>query len=111
MVGSSSHTSILSEKDIPGASLDGRKPENLKVAELKCWLVCRGAPVKGKKVDLVARCATSLHFTHFIYWHFTMYLCRVNAYIKYGLDKDISNPYGSATPADPSSSASVGTTP
>jgi hypothetical protein len=30
-------------------SLDGRKPENLKVAELKFWLACRGAPVKGEK--------------------------------------------------------------
>ena len=40
-----------------------------------------------------------------------MYLCRVNAYIKYGLDKDVCNPYGGATPTDPSGSASIGTTP
>ena len=45
----------LREKDIPGASLNGRDPGELKVPELKRWLVCRGAPQKGKKVDLVAR--------------------------------------------------------
>ena len=43
------------EKDFPGASLNGRKPEQLKVPELKNWLACRGAPTNGKKEDLVAR--------------------------------------------------------
>ena len=38
----------------PGTSLHG-KPENMKVAELKCWLSSRGMPTKGKKADLVAR--------------------------------------------------------
>ena len=42
------------EEDVPGASLNGRKPE-LKVPELKNWLACRGAPTKGKKADLVAQ--------------------------------------------------------
>ena len=46
---------ILREKEIPGASLDGRDPSESKVPELKRWLACRGAPQKGKKADLVAR--------------------------------------------------------
>ena len=62
MASSSTHGLILSEKDIPGASLDGRKPENLKIAELKFWLACRGAPLKGKNADLVARYTTPLYF-------------------------------------------------
>ena len=47
-------------EDLPDASLNGRKPENLKVKELKQWLTCRGASVKGKKCDLVAITNTSL---------------------------------------------------
>ena len=35
--------SKLKEADIPGASLEGRAPEALKIAELKFWLRCRGA--------------------------------------------------------------------
>ena len=45
----------LQEKDIPGASLCDRDPSELKIPELKRWLACRGAPLKGKKADLVAR--------------------------------------------------------
>ena len=45
----------LSEKDIPGAALNGRNPETLTIPELKRWLQCRNASVKGKKADLVAR--------------------------------------------------------
>ncbi len=45
----------LTENDVPGASLRGRKPEELKIPELKLWLNCRGAPTKGKKADLVER--------------------------------------------------------
>ena len=43
------------EDDLPGASLNGRRPENLKVKELKQWLPCRGVSVKGEKCDLVVR--------------------------------------------------------
>ena len=32
---------ILTEDDIPGASLQNRKPESLKNEELKRWLKCR----------------------------------------------------------------------
>ena len=44
----------LSEADVPGASLNGRRPEALKVAELKLWLACRGAPTKGNNDDVRA---------------------------------------------------------
>ena len=48
---------ILMENDIPGASLLGRKPEELKISELKFWLKCRGDPGKGlkTKAELVKR--------------------------------------------------------
>ena len=39
---------LLTEADIPGASLDGKCPSELKVVQLKQWLACRGAPVNGK---------------------------------------------------------------
>ena len=45
----------MHQDDVPGASLDGRNPERLKILELKHWLLCRGASTKGKKADLVAR--------------------------------------------------------
>lgn len=40
----------LCEKDVPGAALAGRNPSDLKVVELKRWLMCRGASVRGKKL-------------------------------------------------------------
>jgi len=48
---------VLTENDIPGASLLGRKPEELKNEELKFWLKCRGDPAKGlkTKAQLVKR--------------------------------------------------------
>ena len=50
------HTSsYLSEKDVPGASLNGRDTAVLTVPQLKHWLQCRNASTKGKKADLVAR--------------------------------------------------------
>ena len=45
----------LSEMDVPGASLNGRKFSSLKIPKLKRWLQCRRAPTVGKKADLVAR--------------------------------------------------------
>ena len=49
--------SSLSKEDIPGASLLGRKPSELKNEELKFWLRCRGDPGKGlkTKAELVKR--------------------------------------------------------
>ena len=49
--------SILTEADIPGASLRGRKPSELKNEELKFWLRCRDDPAKGlkTKAELVRR--------------------------------------------------------
>ena len=43
----------LHEEGIPGASLNGRKPSDLHVVELKHWLKCRGATTSGRKQDLV----------------------------------------------------------
>ena len=45
----------ICEEDIPGTSLNGRKPEELKVSVLKYWPACRGAPTTGRKADLVAQ--------------------------------------------------------
>ena len=47
----------LSEMDVLGASLEGKRPEELKVPQLKQWLLCRGALTKGKKADLVEQYA------------------------------------------------------
>ena len=47
--------SCLTEKDIPGASLNGKDPVVLTIPQLKRWLLCCNASTKGKKDDLVAR--------------------------------------------------------
>ena len=39
---------ILSENDEPGASINRRKPEELTIPQIKRWLQCRKASVKGK---------------------------------------------------------------
>lgn len=44
---------LITEKEVPGASLNSRRPEQLKVPELKLWLNCRGAPTKGKRQNLL----------------------------------------------------------
>ena len=48
---------ILTEDDIPGASLASRNPSSLKNEELKFWLRCRGDSLKGlkTKAQLVKR--------------------------------------------------------
>jgi len=46
---------LLTEADIPGASLDGKAPTELNIPQLKRWLACRGAPVNGKKPELIQR--------------------------------------------------------
>lgn len=40
---------ILTEDDIPGASLAGRNPSSMKNDELKFWLRCHGDSLKGLK--------------------------------------------------------------
>ena len=40
---------VLTENDIPGASLVGCKPSELKNDTLKFWLKCRGDNAKGLK--------------------------------------------------------------
>ena len=37
---------FLTENDITGASLPGRKPAKLKISEIKFWLICCGDAVK-----------------------------------------------------------------
>ena len=48
---------ILTESDIPGASLSGRNPSCLKTDDLRFWLKCRGDSLKGlkTKAQLVKR--------------------------------------------------------
>ena len=54
---STTRVAVLTEEDIPGASLHGRKPSELKNDELKFWLQCRGDRAKGlkTKAELVKR--------------------------------------------------------
>jgi len=46
---------MLTESDIPSASLNRKSPSQLTLAQLKRWLACRGAPVSRKKSDLIER--------------------------------------------------------
>ena len=46
---------MLCEDDIPGSSLNGKNPKQLNIQQLKRWLACRGAPVSGKKPELIER--------------------------------------------------------
>lgn len=41
------------ETDVPGASLNGKKPCQLTIARLKCWLACRGAPLSRRKPEFI----------------------------------------------------------
>ena len=52
-----SSSTFLTEYDIPGTSLLGRKPEELKISELKFWLKCCRDTGKGlkTKAELVKR--------------------------------------------------------
>ena len=55
---------ILTEDDIPGASLAGRTPSLLKNEELRFWLRCRGDSLKEHKTKalLVKRYAQCIDF-------------------------------------------------
>ena len=55
---------ILTEDDIPGASLAGRNPSSLKNEELRFWLRCREDSLKGLKTKalLVKRYAQCIDF-------------------------------------------------
>ena len=46
---------LFDELDIPGASLNGKKPCQLNVTQLKRWLACCGAPLSGRKPELIER--------------------------------------------------------
>ena len=56
-----SNPTFLAENDIPGASLLGRKPEELKISELKFWLKCRGDA--GTRLKTKAERSAWLHTT------------------------------------------------
>ena len=47
---------FLTKQKFQERRFNGRRPEQLKIPELKLWLACRRAPRKGKKADLVERC-------------------------------------------------------
>jgi len=52
LVGDESESMLgLTERDIPGVSLNGKNPTELSVTQLKRWLICQGAPVGGKKPE------------------------------------------------------------
>ena len=46
---------LFDEMDIPGASINGKKPCQLNVTQLKWWFACRGAPLSGRKPELIER--------------------------------------------------------
>ena len=46
---------ILTEDDVPGASLKGRKTEQFENDELKRWLKRRGASVSGTRMQLLQK--------------------------------------------------------
>ena len=60
---------LLTENEIPGASLQGRKPAEMKKADLLFWLRCRGDSCKGMtvKAQLVKR-YVSVKFLMLLYW-------------------------------------------
>ena len=97
-----SATSLLEENDIPGASLRGRKPSELKNEDLKSWLKCRGDPAKGlkTKAELVKRWEmTSFPFAYVTcksfsspFWSAFYAFLRVEGYIRSGRDKIIVDP-------------------
>ena len=79
----------ISKLDIPGTSLNGRNPADLTIPQLKQWLKCRNAPMKGKKADLVpryisfhnvAQCANLANESYRL-WNNTASFHRVQAYI------------------------------
>ena len=46
---------LMTESDIPGASLNGKDPSELNLVQLRRWLACRGTPTAGKKPELIER--------------------------------------------------------
>ena len=61
------------EADIKGASLCGWNPGDLKVPELKRWLLCQWDSIRGKKADLVARYVVTVHDYIYIYIYIYIY--------------------------------------
>ena len=63
----------LTEDDVPGAFLKGRKAEQLKNDELKCWLKCRGVSVSGTRMQLLTKvnikCVQCFFIPGLLFWH------------------------------------------
>ena len=53
---------FLKEEDVPGSSLAGRNPAQLKNEELRFWVKCRNDPAKGlrTKAQLVKQHETTI---------------------------------------------------
>ena len=90
---------MIMSTEVAGASLQGRKPKDLKVQELKRWLLCRKASTRGLKADLVARYVTYVSRC-FVIINITDSF-RVESYIRNGWDGCIVDPDA------PSSAAAV----
>ena len=56
----------MSEEDIPGSTLSGRKPSALKNSKLKFWLQCHSDSCKGlkTKAPLVKRQVNKMAFNN-----------------------------------------------
>ena len=52
-----SQSTIITESDIDGASLNGRHPKQLTIQQLKFWLACRRVTNKKlkTKAEMIAR--------------------------------------------------------
>ena len=46
---------ILTEEDIPGATIARESVQQCTVVQLRRWLLCRGAKTSGKKASLITR--------------------------------------------------------
>ena len=72
---------LLSEADIPGASLNGKLPGELNIAQLKRWLACHGAPVHGRKQSWLNgnfNMSVPMHSVYFIFGQFLGSVITVN---------------------------------
>ena len=84
---------MFTENDIPGASLNGRDPSQLKVLELKRWLQCRAGSTRGLKADLIAR-QDSVRVVVRMQLHllYRLLIFRVRAYIDNDWADNVVNP-------------------
>ena len=53
----------LKQEDIPGATLSRKTPEEC-TEQLQRWLLCRGAKITGKKLELAQRYKAAFKFVY-----------------------------------------------